>query len=280
MNATTRIALAVLSAMILPACNEETTINNQTPAPPGGPAGPSLPPGALASGSVLILSDRSTLLNMTTGEPATVLFNVTLGGFAAGGEGIVAIDYRPSNGVLYGLSNQGRLYTIDPATGTCAAVSLNPVMAFTGTRFGMDFNPVTDLLRVVTDTEENVRINPNTGTLTATDTSLTPAGTAFALAYTNSFAGASTTTLFLLDMATGNLMRLDNPNNGVLTTVGSYAATLTQGGFDISAGNVALIAGSAVGLPNLRRIDLFTGVSTGVFNIPTNFEVIGLAIIP
>ncbi|HEX7898012.1 MAG TPA: DUF4394 domain-containing protein [Planctomycetota bacterium] len=277
MNHLTRAALLLVSIAILPACDEEeTTIINQA----AGPTGPTLPPGALASGTLLILSDRGTLLNTSSGELGTIYYDVALGGTVAAGESIVAIDYRPANGVLYGLSNQGRLYTVNPATGGCVAVNLTPIMAFTGTRFGMDFNPTVDRLRIVSDADENVRVNADTGALVQVDTPLSPASDALAIAYTNNFSGATVTSLFLMDAATSSLYRLDNPNTGALTLVGAYGAGTDQAGFDISADNVALVARSGGGFPSVFRIDLFSGVASGLFNIDTNFAVRGLAIVP
>jgi len=155
-------------------------------------------------------------------------------------------------------------------------------MPFVGTRFGMYFNPVADRLRIVTEADENVRVNPDTGVLVATDTPPTPSGNVYSIAYTNNFAGATTTTLFAIDQATGSLYRLDNPNSGVMTLVGSTAVTASLlGGFDISAGNVALAAQGPGGAGNtLYRIDLFTGAPSGVGNLVPSSAIVGLAIIP
>ncbi len=275
-----RLALAALAAALIPACGDTLITNQSTTNTTGG--GVSLPPGALGSGTVLILSNRSTLLNTTTGEQARVLYEVALGGFLAGGEKITAIDYRPSNNTLYGLSDQGRLYTVDPGTGALTAVNAVPIMAFTGTRFGMDFNPVFDFLRIVTDADENIRVNPDTGTVIAVDIPLTPSGDVFEIAYSYNFPGATSTTLFAIDQATGSLYRLDNPNTGVMTLVGPVLSpSPQQGGFDISASNLALTAHwHPPQSPALGRVDLFVGTVNGIFNIPTNFEVWGLAIVP
>ncbi len=64
------------------------------------------------------------------------------------------------------------MYTLDAATG--AATAVGPVFATTlnGSVFGVDFNPVADRLRVVSDVGQNLRINPTTGVAIA-DGSLT-----------------------------------------------------------------------------------------------------------
>ena len=53
-----------------------------------------------------------------------------------------------ARGVLFGLSHDGRLYTIDTATGRAALVGNGAPVALKGQRFGVDFNPVADRIRV------------------------------------------------------------------------------------------------------------------------------------
>src|SRR5438093_788494 len=85
-------------------------------------------------------------------------------GWCSPGAHRVDIDFRPANGLLYALTNEGgtgRLYTIDPASGaatfraTLTADTVNdPTPTYTalsGTSFGVDFNPVPDRLRVVSN---------------------------------------------------------------------------------------------------------------------------------
>src|SRR5438045_1082868 len=93
-----------------------------------------------------------------------------------GGESLVGIDVRPANQVLYGIGSSSRLYTIDPLTGVATQVGAAGAFTLNGTSFGTDFNPVPDRIRVVSNTGQNLRINPNDGTLAATDTAISPAG--------------------------------------------------------------------------------------------------------
>lgn len=52
---------------------------------------------------------------------------------------------------------------------------------------GLDFNPTVDKIRVTSDAGDNLRLNPDDGTLLSVDTKLTPAGVQVAgSAYTNS----------------------------------------------------------------------------------------------
>lgn len=125
------------------------------------------------------------------------------------GETVVGIDVRPSDGVLYALTTAGKVYTVGASTGvatlksTLAADPADITAAFTalvGAAFSVDFNPVVDRLRVVSETGQNLRVNVDTG-LTTTDTDLTRASapaSVLASAYTNSFAGTTATALFNL----------------------------------------------------------------------------------
>ena len=101
--------------------------------------------------------------------------------------------------------------------------------------FGFDFNPTVDRIRLVTNNDQNLRLNPETGMVAATDGTINPAvATITAVAYTNSFAGASTTTLYDIDVASDKLFIQNPPNNGTLTAVGSLGVqALGEAGFDI-----------------------------------------------
>jgi hypothetical protein len=178
----------------------------------------------------------SAVLGSTTTVPVTGLQS---------GETIVGIDIRPATGLIYGIGSTSRMYTINPFTG--ASTQIGSVGAFTlsGTAFGMDFNPVPDRLRLVSNTEQNLRLNPNDGTLTSADTPLNPAGNVVAIAYDRNDGDTATpTTLFGIDSAAGTLVMIGSingtpisPNSGAITTIGSLGlgTNLNQSiGFDIS----------------------------------------------
>jgi hypothetical protein len=109
------------------------------------------------------------------------------------GQTLVGIDYRPANGLLYGLgynptTGATQLYTIVPgASGTASVatpVNAAPIVLPLGQagtspssrRIGFDFNPVADRIRVVSTNGRNYRLDPNTGGLLGTDTNLAYAG--------------------------------------------------------------------------------------------------------
>ena len=115
-----------------------------------------------------------------------------------------------------------------------------PVL-LSGTSFGVDFNPTVDRIRIVSDADQNLRVNPNNG-VTIIDGNLNPGNPNVAGAgYTNTFFGASTTTtLYVLDSSIDDLLIQNPPNSGVLTSVGDLGVDFNDlVGFDIVGGSSA-----------------------------------------
>lgn len=219
---------------------------------------------ALSNGNTLARFSQNTINSIN---------EVTITGLA-NGETIRNIDFRPANGLLYGVSSANRLYTINVNTGAATAVGNAGAFTVGGAALGMDFNPQVDRLRLVTDTDQNLRVNPNDGSLTATDTNLAyAAGDAnfgqnpniVGSAYSNNFVGATATTLFGID-SNRDVLVTQNPNTGALTTVGSLGIDVTNVlGFDIFTPFTGLNFGyfTAVvnGLFNLYTVNLTSGVA-------------------
>jgi hypothetical protein len=195
-----------------------------------------------------------------------------------GGENIVGLDVRPANGQLYALGKTSRIYVINPRTGAARQVGTTPfIPALAGSNFGFDFNPTVDRIRVVSDAEQNLRLNPDTGAVAGVDTNLAYAAgdpgagsnpDVQAIAYTNSFAGATATTLYGIDNARNTLVTIDPPNDGTLHTVGGLG-NVNPGAvaFDIGEGNdaYAVINGER-NLQNLYSINLTNGQATQATN--------------
>ena len=202
----------------------------------------------LLVGSVLLLmcaQVHAELIYATNGTSIARFDSVSLGTVTTVavsglqiGETLVGIDLRPANGMLYGVGSSSRLYLINPLSGLAMQVGTAGAFTLNGTAFGTDFNPTVDRVRQVSNTEQNLRLNPNDGTLTATDAALNPAGNVVAVAYSNNFMGAVTTTLYAIDSASGTLGIVSVPNSGgPITTVGSLGlgTNLNEAiGFDIS----------------------------------------------
>ena len=196
------------------------------------------------------------------------------------GEWIYGMDFRPVDGVLWGLTNKGRLYTIDPTTGVATfkvALTADPAdttAPFTGldpsTSISADFNPVTNRLRVVTFVGQNLSINVDNGFVT-TDTDVAPvAATGFSfvagVAYSNSFAGAQTTTLYTINNSRDNLSMQTPPLSGTQTAVGALGVAIDEvQGFDIGGSTNQLALGalrtSNAGPHSLYNINLTTGAA-------------------
>ncbi|WP_291287310.1 DUF4394 domain-containing protein [Flavobacterium sp.] len=180
-------------------------------------------------------------------------------------EQVVGLDFRPANGALYALTNQSRLLTINSSNGQVTAVGTGLSPTLSGQNFGFDFNPTVDRIRVVSNTGQNLRLHPDTGAVAATDLSLNPGTPSVtAAAYTNNFAQASTTQLFVIDSGTNSLYLQNPPNNGTLVLVGNLGVTATgMNGFDIgSNSNEAFAVLTVSGVQSVYKINLTTGTAT------------------
>jgi hypothetical protein len=219
--------------------------------------------------------------------PATIIARRAMSNVPAG-ETIVGVDLRPATNALYGFTSGGRVVTIDFASGNVSTISTTTT-AFTGTSFGVGFNPVPDRLRVVTDTNENVRFNPDTGAVAGTDTALTPTTVDIVgVAYDRSVAGATLTTMFVIDSAgdqlgtQGGVDGTPSPNGGVINPIGPLGVdTSSQVSFDISGTNGAAVASLTVGgVTGLYNINLATGAATSIGIFPANAQVSAVAFVP
>ena len=222
------------------------------------------------------LTDDSRIVTFKTATPNTLDASVAVTGLAAG-ERLLGFDVRPKDGLLYGISSNARIVTIDPATGVAivkatlsadAADATAPYTSIAGTAFGVDFNPVADRLRVIGNTGQSLRINVDTGA-TTTDGAINRAGAlpvVTAAAYTNSIAGATATALYDIDTASASLALQNPPNDGTLVNVG-LLGVLPAGdvGFDIAGGAnglaLAALRTTPTGASSLYRIDLATGAA-------------------
>jgi uncharacterized repeat protein (TIGR01451 family) len=283
---------------------------------PGGPvqkkqsflkAGPLSP----AENPVIFAYDflNDSIISFNANTPETLLSNVLLTGLdLEAGELLEFIDFRPSDGMLYGVvttdppTPNARVVRINPTTGEVTNVSdTTTIPAIPGLFRGGDFNPVVDLLREVTDSVErgNRRLNPDTGALVGTDTALTyAAGDVNAgtppnivhVAYSNNTAGATQTTLYGIDANTDALVTIGSlngtptsPNTGQVFTVGELGENVGSfGGFDIEQGtNIGYAAFRVSGVSYLYTVNLTTGAATliGEIGAEVGPNVDGLAIV-
>ncbi len=80
--------------------------------------------GRLPVATVFALTTDNHLVSFKPLTPGTFDTDVAVSGLQ-GTEVIVALDFRPSNGALYAVTDAGRVYTVDTATGAASgAVTL------------------------------------------------------------------------------------------------------------------------------------------------------------
>nr|WP_310587119.1 DUF4394 domain-containing protein [uncultured Arsenicibacter sp.] len=197
------------------------------------------------------------------------------------GEMIVGIDFRPANAQLYALSSGSRIYTINVSNGAATAVGSPFSPALSGIDVGFDFNPTVDRIRVVTSTGQNLRINPDNGTVAAVDGSLNPGmPTVTGAAYTNNFAGATTTVLYDIDANTDRLVRQDPPNAGGLVDVGALGWNVEgANGFDITGTTGTAYALLRMGtVTKVCRINLATGAATPIADFPAPVQAMAVGL--
>ena len=173
------------------------------------------------------------LIKFSSSAPELIRELLPVTGLAAG-HVLVGMDVRPLDRQLYALgyhdtSRAYQLYVINTITGAATAVgSPGTINLGMGEKIGFDFNPTVDRIRVVATNDSNFRLNPITGAVAATDTSLAYAATDInsaanptvsSVAYTNSYKGATATMLIGLDDNLGALASIVPPNRGTLNTI-------------------------------------------------------------
>jgi hypothetical protein len=219
-------------------------------------------PSAHAARMFSIGDSDNVLRSFDTGAVSTGLSSVVISGLGAG-EFASGIDVRPSTGELYAVTTANRLYVVNPASGAATAVgaaAFSPIL--TGS-VGMDFNPVTDRVRLVDASGTSMRVNPVTG-VAIQDTSLS-APNVTAVAYSNNFNGAASTVLYDIDTGNDELKIQNPPNNGTLVTVGALGLDATSAtGFDIDSTGTAYAALFALGTSRLYTISLGSGVASPI----------------
>lgn len=227
------------------------------------------------------LTNSNTLVFFDSATPGTTTSSAVSGVSGS----LIGIDYRPANGQLYGVSDANQIYTINPTTGAATLASTLNNGFTSGAQSGVDFNPVPDRLRLAGSNDQNLRINVDTGATLVDGTLAYATGdpnfgtnpTITASAYTNSFAGATSTTLYNIDSNLDVLVTQNPPNNGTLNTVGSLGVNVgSQGGFDILGANTAFAAFDS----NLYSINLSTGGATSLGAIGGSPTLVGLAATP
>lgn len=262
-------------------------------------ATPPAPTAALRPETVVAVTDRAELIRFNAGQPERITARLPLLGLPAG-EKLVGIDFRVARGVLYAVSSRGQLYTLNTESARLTRVGEAAPLALQGSRFGVDFNPAADRVRVVSDQGQNLRLHPDTGAVAATDPALAyapddvAAGRApqvSAAGYTYNPDNDKLTTNYAIDLAAGTLVMqgsregqtpVVSPNTGQLRTVGSLGlGALDDASLDISdVRNTPLAALRVNGQTRLYVLDLRTGQASLLGTVSDGRALWGMAIEP
>ena len=233
------------------------------------------------------LTTDNNLFSFDSATPGTILTGSFISGLQPN-ESIVGIDMRPNPianaGVIFGVGSTGRVYTLNPSNGAATLVGGPITPQLNGTSFDIDFNPTVDRFRIVSDADQNLRIDPNTGLVTNVDGTIaytggTPNPNIAGIAYTNNVAGATSTVLYAIDAGNDQLNTM-NANLGTLTAVSGLKDSLGNPidvsgllGFDVSGGSgVAYVAiqQGGNGYSQFSAINLATGNLLNITGSPTS----------
>jgi hypothetical protein len=233
--ALTFVLSTVAMALLIGVASKQSVGNAQT-ATPSVTSGVDLP----ARNIYALTSDNAIYLL----KPGATQYT-RLGRVNTNGGNLIGIDFRPADGRLYGLTDQGSIYMINlnsvPFGAATLVSTMNP--RFSG-GFGalVDFNPVVNALRVGGSNDQNLAVvNTNGGNLNTV-----AAQTAFAYAagdvnfgkdpelvggaYTNNVVGAANTLFYTVDHDLDTLVTIStksatgssNTGGGQLQTIGQF----------------------------------------------------------
>ena len=254
----------------------------------------------LTGNLVYALNSTNFLLGMDANNTSIIRTSVPVTGITLN-QVIVGMDFRPATGDLYALgynsaTNESQLYTVNTSTGIATAVNVTPtILILGGNNVAVDFNPFVDKIRVVSANNANYRLNVD-GTLFFTDLNLNYGVVDInfgadpmigACAYTNSYAGTPSTSLYNYDQALNIITNQNPPNDGVLITIGSsrIMQNLTDPTTDMdiyynSVSNEAyLSANTGVStFDNLYMVDIMSGTATNLGKIGNGIAVKNIAV--
>lgn len=206
---------------------------------------------------------------------------------------IVGLDFRASDGQLYGYAaklgvGKDAVYRINTTTAALTMVTQSAPSMATAV-LGVDFDPVRDRLRVITDLGENHQVDPVSLT--------TLVDTRFSYVAGDEFAGgfpllldigyAADGTLYGIDYLRDTLVRFEDPDAGTLRTIGKLGINTDRfTSFDIATVGGTTVAYASLGpsfdprVANaLFTVDLTTGAASRIGTFGAS-GVNGIAVAP
>ena len=220
------------------------------------------------------LTSTNALVMFDSTMPGQASAPVSIAGLVGADERLLAIDLRPTSGLLYGVSSASRLYQLS-TTGQATLVTTlgEPLMG----AVSIDFNPAADLaslanpatasLRVLSASGQNLAVNVGTGSTTiATDIA---AGFSAAAYANNDLNPATGTALYYVDTASDMLKVATGAFNApTITAVGALGVDANGlSGLDIAGtGNMAFatFTDADTGKSTLYTLNLSTGAASFV----------------
>jgi uncharacterized protein DUF4394 len=241
----------------------------------------------IAAATMLVaLGEDGTLAVFPSDRPADVRV-VRVSGVSGR---LVGIDVRPADGRVYGLAGTSDLYRLEVERGTATLVASLTVPFDGGARSGVDFNPQSDRLRLVSGEGQNVRVHPTLGAAAVDRPVAWKPGDPHAggrpriaaAAYTHNVANAPTTRLLVIDAEADVLAAQDPPNDGILATIGPLGVDVGPlAGFDVVTDPEGRDHGFLAAGRALYAVDVDSGRCTPLGTIGGEGPgVVGLTVLP
>jgi hypothetical protein len=225
-------------------------------------------PVAASARDMYATDGRNVLMRFDSRFPGVITDRVGVTGL---GGNLVGIDFRPSTGEMVGVAADNRVYVIDADSGAARPVGLPFVPGLSGASFGVEVNPVTDTLRVVSDAGQNIRLDLTSGAHVPGSpfTPLNPSAPhVVAIGYANSSFSATrppTTVLAAIDSASDQVVigagDAGTLGNGKPLGIDIGDAAGADGSFIPGVGDVAYMVATPRGASgaSLFRVSLVTG---------------------
>jgi hypothetical protein len=229
--------------------------------------------------TIVGVTTAGDLVRFDSATPGTLTTIAGVSGLVAG-QSLTDIAFRPATGQLYGLAYDSsaftiQLYTVDPLTAAATAVGSSvtvPGLNSSNGSFGLSFDPVTDRVHVLANgagvlSAEELTFDPATGAQVGSAVTVSVAFDVFpALANTNPYAGANSTTCYAYDYNFNQLYTFD-PATGNLSLVGSSGLSLSLNsqfnlGLDIGSDGVAYLNAVVGGTSGLYTVNLGSGTAS------------------